>query len=196
MGGDLDGDGQEDGVDAGFPTIQWAMPLSGDFFGKGVSKVALFGHWGAETADFDAGKNGRFDTWSTGMMWVMPLSSMFSWKGSVWMGANLDAYTGGIGQGVNARSGASIDSKGGWSQLGIKLCKGLELNLGGGMDDPDDADLAVGARSLNRHVGTNLIYAFGNGVSVGLEYQRLQTEYLQQGRFSAHRLHSSLIYKF
>ena len=197
VGGDFDGDGQDDGSDAGFPTIQWALPVTGDFFGTGKAKLALAGHWGTERIDPPATYvDGNLETWSIGATWMIPLTKQISWNGTVWTGANLDFYTGGIGQGVNPITGDVIDAKGGWTQLRFKVNPKLDWGIGLGMDDPDNEDLWSGARAYNSHLGANVFYTLQQGVQLGLEYQYLRTDYIDKGTFSVNRVQGTVIYKF
>lgn len=197
VGGDLDNDGQDDGADAGFPTIQWALPFTGDFFGTGNVKLALAGHWGTERIDQPVNyPDGNLETWSIGGTWMIPLTKSISWNGTVWTGANLDFYTGGIGQGVNPITGDVVESKGGWTQLRFKVNPKLEWGLGLGIDDPDNEQLWSGARAYNSHLESNVFYTLQQGVQLGLEYQYLRTDYIDRGTFSANRVQGSVIYKF
>ena len=66
-------------------------------------------------------------TYSGNLDWFIPISKSFEFTGEFFIGRNMDAYTGGIGQGVNAvatQSAATaaalnkpIDAIGGWGQL-------------------------------------------------------------------------------
>lgn len=196
-GKDYDGDGQNDGADAGFPTAQWALPLTGDWFGNGTAKLSVQGHYGVERVDAPAHfVDGNLETWSLGGSWILPLTKSLVWKGTVWTGANLDFYLGGIGQGVDAAKGDVIEASGGWTQLGLKVSPKVTFNIGGGIDNPEDEDLSEGKRAENTHVSTNIYYDLEQGVQLGIEYQKIWTKYVGYETAKNDRVQGTVIYKF
>ena len=197
IGEDVDGDGRDDGATAGFPTLQWSLPVSGKWFGEKASKVAFSGHWGREAIESPVvGRSGELPTWSMIGTWVIPFADAWSFQGSVWYGSNLDAYHGGIGQGVNPMTGRSIDAQGGWAQLVWVPVSEVTLSVGAGVDDADDADLNPGMRSRNEMLGANIYYRLGGGLSVALEYTWIKTSYLERPSADNNRLQSAVIYTF
>ncbi|MBI1923471.1 hypothetical protein HYR99_04390 [Candidatus Poribacteria bacterium] len=80
------------GEDAGWPGFQGWTALSFPLLkGKPVS-VGVSGHVGKEEADFN--------TWSANLDLTLPTSNWLTFTGELWRGENLDAYLGGIGQGL------------------------------------------------------------------------------------------------
>jgi hypothetical protein len=193
IGQDLDGGGQDDGVDAGLPTLQWNV------FHERASglKLGLSGHWGREDVERPSGGlHDGFSTWSAIGSFVLPFSPKVSLQGTLWTGANLDTYFGGVGQGVNRALGRSIDATGGFLQLVLNPTPKLNLNFTAGLDDPENDDLAAGMRSANRHLSTTLFYSWTPAVRTALGLTDLQTSYLGQADASTLRVHSALYFGF
>jgi hypothetical protein len=64
----------------------------------------------------------------------------------------------------------------------------LTLGAGYGLDDPDDGDLAKGARALNSRLYGNAIYALTPAASVGVEVSQIETKYKEQDSADALRV--------
>lgn len=207
IGEDLDGAGQDDGADTGAPAGQAGLALHT----KGVAgrplTVAVAGLYGPETVDAvskssTTGADGvvsqkisvtatdatDYDSWLAHLAVVVPLSAKLALQGVVWTGANLDAYQAGNGQGVNATAGQEIGARGGYVQLTANATEKLTLGAGYGLDDPDDGDLAKGARALNSRLYGNAIYALTPATSVGVEVSQIETEYKEQDSADALRV--------
>ena len=191
---------EDTGEDAGWPTLQGRISVTHEI-AKGQSLiVGASGHWGHEEFDLDAAGTSRdFETWSLGADFVLPLGSAFTLKGEIWFGRNMDAYLGGIAQGMNlAVAGAEheLDAQGGWLALQHAVSPCLTLAIGGGIDDPDDADLAAGMRSHNA-------FGFVNGwlrpvprVGFGLELSWWITEYVGLAQGDSLRVQFAVKYDF
>ncbi|MFC1853587.1 DcaP family trimeric outer membrane transporter, partial [candidate division CSSED10-310 bacterium] len=107
------------GEDAGFPTVEARCAL---YFPTKADKKAMIGvsgHWGQEEWDRDNSDDEKvdLDTWSASFDVYLPIINQFEIKGNVWIGENLDAFLGGIGQGVNRTTLEEIKSVGGWLAL-------------------------------------------------------------------------------
>ncbi len=202
------------GEDAGFPSFQGRTALSFPGLAGRQTTIGISGHYGQEEYDYNAkGDNEDLDTWSANLDLVVPLAPWLTLSGTLWTGENLDSYLGGIGQGmviqtdagqyVNAKgvTGNFLDAKeiegtGGWAQLGIVPAKRWQLNLGGGLEDLDDDDLPVGARSRNQSYWANAIFDVNEAVQLGLELSWFETDYEDQDEGDAFRIQTSLVYKF
>ena len=119
-----------------------------------------------------------------------------TFKGEVWTGENLDAYLGGIAQGVNTTTLEEIESTGGWAALAFGPFDKWRYNVGGSIDDPDDGDLSDGSRSQNYAIWGNAIYSINEAVQVGLELSYWDTEYKNADDGEAVRVQTSFIYNF
>ncbi len=202
IGQDLDGGGQDDGADTGLPAVQAGLA----FHTKGAAgrplTLAVSGLYGKET--LDAVTEGTvtekdatdYDSWLVHFAAVVPLTSKLAFQGVLWTGANLDAYAGGIGQGVNHAAGKEIRAQGGYVQLTANATEKLTLGAGCGVDDPKDSDLAVDARTLNSRLYGNAVYTLTPAVSVGVEVSHLETKYKEQDSADAQRVVFSSTLRF
>ncbi len=124
------------------------------------------------------------DTWSANLDLTIPLAKWLTLSGTLWTGENLDSYLGGIGQGMVIQTDAG------------QYVNGWQLNLGGGLEDLDDDDLPVGARSRNQSYWANAIFDVNEAVQLGLELSWFETDYEGQDEGDAFRVQTSLVYKF
>lgn len=197
IGGDLDRGGQEDGADVGFPDVQWNLILKTPLIAGNEATFSLSGHYGREELDPAPGiRSGEYDSWSLIGSFIIPLHKTLKLQGSVFTGANLDIYFGGIGQGINTVLGTEIHSTGGWAQLVWNPNETWNFNLAYGVDDPDNDDLNIAARSLNEHYVGSVFYNFSKHLCFGLEYAYLETSYKGMPTADNHRTQGTVIFKF
>ena len=182
----------DSGADSGVPTVQARVARRWS-----SGEVGLSGHWGEEILR-EAGTDPRLEvsSWSWNLDLALRFSERLSLKAEAWSGENLDDYFGAIGQGINFELGEAIAASGGWLALTYKPRSGLEIGFGAGMDDPDDENLAAGARSRNLAVWANAVWELWPGLKVGGELSSWQTDYLDLEDGSSLRAQSSLIYTF
>jgi len=185
----------DSGEDAGFPTFQGRASLTFD-----ETTIGLSGHWGQEEYDTTlTGHNRDFNTWSLNLDYTQPICKKVEIKAELYTGENLDAYLGGIGQGVTL-SGANqyeeIGSKGGWIAAGLGPWDNKRFNVGVSMDDVDRGDVNDGDRTLNRCVFGNVYCAVNNQTDVAFELSHWRTDYRGSGDGDSLRAQMALIYKF
>lgn len=215
IGQDLDAGGQDDGSDTGVPAAQASLA----FHAKGAAgrplTVAVSGLYGPETLD-EVSKSATtnaagviaesvkivgtddkdYDSWLLHLAVILPLNSKLALQGVAWTGSNLDAYQGGIGQGVNAAAGKEVGAQGGYLQLTANVTEKVTLGAGYGIDDPEDDDLAKGARTKNSRVYGNAVYALTPAASVGVEVSQIATDYKEQDDADAVRVAFSGQFRF
>lgn len=184
----------EPGEDAGFPTLQGRAGLTFSWFGPAPTTVGLSGHWGEE--DYDNLPADEADTWSLNLDVLQPLCEKMTLKAELFTGENLNAYLGGIAQGVNPTTGKEIASKGGWVALALGPWDKWSFNTGIGIDDVDAGDVNVGQRTLNRSIFGNAIYAVNKHADVGLELSHWRTDYRGDGDADDFRVQAAFKYKF
>lgn len=206
IGSDIDGGGQDDGAAAGYPTIQGNLALETRGIANRRLIVSLSGHAGTErvssyldVTDPDSPvivKEKDFDTWSLIGSLAMPLSAKLLLQGTIWQGENLNAYFGGIGQGINRQRQTGIRAGGGWAQLVFDPTPTVNLNFGYGLDKPDSDDLESSQRSKNDVWFGNVFYRLNTALTLAAEYSNMTTSYRDGDDAVNNRFHGSLIFRF
>jgi hypothetical protein len=169
-------------------------------FGERESTLGLSGHWGEEEFDIAAnGQNKEFATWSFNVDYTQPISDKVEIQAEVFTGENLDAYLGGIGQGVTT-SGTNIyeeiGSKGGWVAASLGPWNNKRFNVGIAMDDVERGNVNYGGRTLNRSIFGNVYCSLNKQTDVAFELSHWRTEYKGPGDGESLRAQMALIYKF
>ena len=134
----------------------------------------------------------------------------------MWTGENVDAYLGGIAQGIVVESDAGmyvngkgwdpaaeafvdteeVESGGGWLALAFGPFDRWSYGVGASIDDPKNSDLPDGARIQNVSCWGNVRYAINEAVEVGVELSYWDTEYKNADDGDNVRAQTSFIYKF
>ncbi len=185
---------KDSGEDSGTPQFQGRLG-----FVMGKTKFGFSGHYAQEEYDLNAtGKNRDFDSWSANVDLVQPINDWLTIKGEAFTGENLNQLAGGIGQGVTApdTTHKEVESKGGWLALCMKPYDKWTFNVGYGIDDPDDDDLATGGRTKNEAIFGNAIYALNKNTDIGFEVQNRKTEYKDASDGDDLRVQAMFRYKF
>ena len=194
--------GTESGEDAGVPSVQGRASLTLPLFRPAPSIVGVSGHWGKEEYDTTTGgRNKEFTTWSLNLDFVQPVNSWLVLKSEVFTGENLNAYLGGIGQGVitdttKPNHFEEIGSTGGWVAASLGPWNNKHFNVGIAVDDVDSGDVNEGDRTLNRSVFANMFCSLNKNVEWALELSHWRTEYAGNGDAGSFRFQTALIYKF
>ena len=126
----------------------------------------------------------------------LPLVDQFALQGNVWSGTNVDGWLGGVGQGVNTTLGRSIGAQGGWLQAVYNPTDVLNFNVGYGLDDPKDSDLAKGGRTQNTRLFFNTFYKLTKSVTLAAEYSVIKTEYKAASSATDNRIQFTVKYAF
>lgn len=210
---------QDTGKDAGFPSIQALYSISFPLLTNRKTSIGISGHWGEEEYDYDIqGNNVRLKTWSVTVDLLLPICDWMSFKGEFWTGENLDAYLGGVGQGIIIQTSNgqfmngegvtgtfirawTIGSTGGWVAITFGPWYRCIFNTGISIDDPDDDDISHlvpldDGRTWNSSYWGNVVYDINNAVRVGLELSYWETKYKYLAHGDAIRVQTSLIYRF
>ena len=200
---DLDLDLENDGEDAGFPTVQGRLALATKLLSSSPTVIGLSGHYGEEEIDWEVvrplvpdTRQERVKSWSVNGDLELPLTSKLALKGEAFAGYNLDDYFGGILQGVNPTTREVIKSVGGWMQLAYKRNDKWNYRLGFGIDDPRNSDLSNGQRNRNSFYFGNIVYSLIPPVDIGLEYSHWQTDHENLSAGTDNRIQTSVIYKW
>lgn len=188
------GAGVRDGESSGRPTVQSRLAYDRKNAAGGKLGLGLWAHRAWVEPDAQVAGRDEFDSYAYGLDLAVPLYRDKVWlKGEWWRGANLTDVRGGIFQGVNTLTGEEIHAEGGWLELSVQASDRWTTHFGFTTDDPEDADLNVGGRSLNE------IYYWSNrfrlgAVQVGLEYLNWTTEYLGFDDGDANRINTYVSY--
>jgi len=190
----------DSGADSGLPVFQgrtsWTFPLW-----VKPTTLGFSGHVGEEEHDFDNQDHNReVSTWSANMDLFMPILDWLAFKGELFTGQNLDAFLGGIGQGVNGAgtyAAEGVRSCGGWGAVNLAPWSKWQFNIGTSIEAlrSDTVD-AAGARTLNRAIFGNVLYEINKNTTVGLELSHWHTEYKAGDAADALRLQTAFIYRF
>ena len=205
---DLFAFGEDTGADAGFPTLQGRLFYEFPGSAGRETTLGLSGHYGEEEYDFVGFWGGRHDedvkSWSVNLDAEIPIGKYLLFKSELFTGANLDAYVGGIGQGVvvrpfddgSFRSVQAIRSHGGWVNLHIIPGGRWRYSVGGGFEDPDDGDLLPGARSRNMGVFANAGFFLRENIELMAELAHWRTDYYRGDDVENTRLQTAVRFSF
>ena len=194
--------GTESGEDAGFPSVQGRASVTLPLLGPDETTVGVSGHWGQEEYDVTVtGRDKEFTSWSLNMDLTQPVNSWLTVKAEAFTGENLNAYLGGIGQGViidttQRNFYEEIGSTGGWVAASLGPWDNTRFNIGAGMDDADSGQINAGNRTMNRSVFGNMIHAINKNTDIGFELSHWRTEYYGKGDGDSLRGQMALTYKF
>lgn len=190
LGGDLDGDGIDDGADAATPTLEGRLAMTAKLAGARTVDIGLSGHYGKEEYRVE-GETHEVESWSRNADVKLTLCDCFEVSGELFMGKNLGSYYGGIGQSMNAiRNG--VRAKGGWVQASYKPHDKVWLHAGYAIDDPDEEVFVVPAGTVatksfidaNANIFGSVMYSLTSNVTAMLEVSQLTTSYLYKAYFN------------
>ncbi len=207
IGQDIDGDGQNDGAAAGFPSGQGNLILVTDALGGLKTVLSVSGHGGSERvgAHMLEGPEGSdpiavpkkdYDSWSLIGSLSQQLGSKLTLQGAYWTGENLVTYWGGIGNGINRSLRKGVRAQGGWAQLMLNATDAVNLNVGYGVDDPNSDDLNPGSREKNELLFGSVFYRVNPATTLAVEYSHLTTSYKDGDDAVNNRVQGSVIFRF
>ena len=184
LGGDIDGDRVDDGADSGRPTFQGRLAMSAKTWKEGTVEIGVSGHYGTEEY-WDGVVSKTVESWSGNVDLRIAPCERSEIQCEFFVGDNLGAYYGGVGQTVNPVR-TEIGSRGGWAELSFRPAEGLWLNAGYGMDNPDDDDfvIAAGEPDVRSFIGKNsslfasVMYDLTSNVTAMFELSQLKTTYV------------------
>ncbi|MCP4375314.1 MAG: hypothetical protein GY794_03935, partial [bacterium] len=187
------------GEDAGFPSGQVRASVKFPLFGGKKAIFGVSGHYGQEEYDRDtSGNNIDIYSWSGNVDACVPVNSWLTVKAEAFTGQNLDAYAGGIGQGVNVVGNdvSELKSVGGWVAASLGPWGNWSCNVGANVERIVSGVTVDGTRTSNGAVFGNVIYKFNDHASVGVEISNWHTEYQGSSDGNDVRVQSAFIYKF
>lgn len=188
------------GEDSGLPGFQGRAGLTFPLWGGRKTTVGVSGHYAKEEYDLDAaGNHTDLHSWSANLDVQSAVTDWLTIKGEVFTGEDLNAYLGGIGQGV-AVVGTDLRelrSFGGWVAAGLGPWGPWSFNVGfGGETICNDSDATAGMRLNNRAIFGNALYKFNDHVTTGVELSHWHTGYKSAASGDSLRVQWSFIYSF
>jgi len=187
---DFDNDGTEDGLAAGFPTLQGRLAGKFNLGGTASLQLGLSGSYGKSSGLID------YTSDSVNVDFLMVFSPKFKILAEFFTGKNLGTFLGGIVQTVNTTKAMEIKAKGFYINAVANPTIKIQLSVGYGMDDPDDATLSGGNRSKNTTFFGNVQHSFSPSLKVGLEVSNWVTDYLNGLQQKTLRLQNSWMLTF
>jgi hypothetical protein len=189
LGGDLDGDGIDDGADAAIPTFEGRIAMTAKLGGARTVDIGFSGHYGKEEYQV-TGETHEVESWSRNADVKLTLCDCFEVSGELFTGKNLGSYFGGIGQSVNATQNGVL-AKGGWVQASYKPHDKVWLHAGYAIDDPDEEVFVVPVGTVatksfldaNANIFGSVMYSLTSTVTAMLEVSQLTTSYLYKAYF-------------
>jgi len=191
------------GSDAGYPTAQGRVSVTFPGIGKRPVTLGVSGHWGQVEHDL-TNNNDRllFTSWSGNVDLSLPITRWLSIQGEAYIGSNLGAYVGGIGQGISVPLLKPIDDGGGWVAASLAPWKQWSFNFGYGIDRVDRGDLAPNPdpmkdpRASNQMYFGNVYYSLNSRLQLALEIMHMRTTYKSVAPGDDWREQLALILKF
>jgi hypothetical protein len=194
LGGDLDKDNIDDGADAAVPTAEGRLAVAAKLGEKRAMEIGLSGHYGKEECLRPADTLGtgeikytkEIESWSRNVDLKVTLCDCFELMGEFFMGKDLGAYLGGVGQMVNGMPPKGIRAKGGWMQASYKPMDKIWLNIGYAKDDPDEPEFVplkdpkkklYSFIDANQAIFGSIMYSITSTVTGMLEVSQLTTTY-------------------
>lgn len=157
------------GSDSGKPVVQGSVQYSLPFLTENKTTIGASGLWGEEEVD---GVDSSVDQTAYGFDLHVPITDIIAFKGEWQHGENGDGFL--MGAGFDG-TGDEFEANAGWGQLTIDATEDVTFNLIAGQERIQNA--GAGARSQNTVYAANVKYSLGEGVTVGAEFQRFDTEY-------------------
>ena len=186
-------DGSDDGTDAGIPTVQGILDVSHKFSNGGSIRAGVSGLWGQLKAEGNQGTSETYE--SNGVVGHLSVAfgKQFGIAGEGFTGSNLGSYNAGIS---NSNRVNGVKAKGGWGYMWIKPTSKVTFAAGGGMDDPEDANLWTGDRGRNQAVFGNVKFSPIPSVTLGFELSQWETSSVNAEVAKTMRAQTSFVLDF
>jgi hypothetical protein len=170
------------GRQAGIPDVQGRVAIAlgaSEMPWQRPFELGVAGHLGRRLVTVIAtNASMQYRTWSVAgdlRLWL-PTRTLI--KGRLWKGRLLGDYAVGVFQTVDTTSLKSIGAWGGWLEVQQRLSERWRVTVGYGRDDPTNADLTPGDRSLNQAGFLNVLWDVTKTIGFGLEGSRWMTSYI------------------
>lgn len=162
------------------PWFLGRLAWSGLRDGKGLLAIGVGGRSNSltDTVD-DAPFNTDYNAWLVCGEWKLPLGPRLTLNGEAWTGQGIGREFVRYDLDYNRQVRRSINAQGGFVSAAVDLGRGLQANFGGGIDDPDDDDLAGATTAIftqNTVLFGNLKWQATEHFGAGFEVMNFTTE--------------------
>jgi len=193
---DIDGVGDDDGEDAGVPDLQARVSFVFNVFGGAPkAEIGVGGIYGKREADL-VDHDDDYTAWLFGVDILLPVTKDVRILCELYDSQAGSSYNASMAQDYNKTLEREIRSRGGFVNVIWKIGKQWTVVGGYGICDPKDGDLSTGQRSRNTSVFANVRFKFAKQAWVGLEYDRMETDYKDEKDYSNNRVQMCFCLKF
>lgn len=185
-------DGEDDGTDAGIPTIQGRLDIDHNFPSGSKVLFGVSGLWGQLKAETNHGNYNTYESWGIcgHLKWSW---ANYGIGGEYYTGSNLGSYFGGI---LNSSTIDGVNAHGGWGFAWIKTSPKTKFSFGMGRDEADEEDIVTDSRQSNQAIFGNVTYTIVKNATVGVELSQWQTEYKDGDKNKSYRAQTAFMFSF
>ena len=159
-----------------------AWRRTGPVPGEPYAEVGMSGHYGSERR-----LSGSVSSWAAAFDF-MARRGRLSLQGEAWVGQNIDAFGGSVGQ--------LAKSRGGFAELGLRVNPKLGFNGGFGIDSLFDRDRFAINITENASLFANAIYQFTPEFATSFEWRRLMTHRVDAAELFNNHFNMAFAYSF
>jgi hypothetical protein len=192
------------GERSGLPDVEARVAVVYRPAKKNMFELGVSGHYGEDKYVLAGNVNKTVASQGLAVDFKLDVA-MVTLVGAAFSGDNIDVWAT-VGPGVKVGAGTppasadAIATKGGWAQLQVTPVAGLQLLLGGGIETPKAADLAVGASVVkeNQQLSGGVVVNLAPKWRCALEYTEYKTTYNEATpvKVSANQVELSTLYAF
>jgi len=172
------------GEDAGFPCTQARASITLPLLDNKKATFGVSGHYAQEEYDYSfSDHNEDAASWSYNFDLDLPIMDGVTGKGEWYRGKNMDAYLGGIGQGVNVAGAGpttkltELNCRGGWFAFFLGPWDNFSYTIGASSDHVSGVQATAGQRTRNSSGFVNAWYSINKKTQVAFEIARWRTAY-------------------
>lgn len=165
---------------SGWPVLEGRAALTFGPRGKEDHPIVcgVSSHIGEQRFTFANAKDLTANTWSLNGDLRLPVNQYWGFLAECYIGENLSAFLGGIGQGYDFTLRKGIYDQGGWMEVYCDASPQWHYHAGYTLDDPDNNDIASAAgRTYNQAIFGNVMYNVTKQFVIGLEVASWKTLY-------------------